>query len=209
VIDPTSDLALGLFNPLDNNQVADLIHLFHAYLTEEFQRIGRLPLGIPAAAWLTTGILWHRDIPIGFWSTDKTRYSLELIYLVPGARARGIATRIVADLAASCPRPMEIKAPLSPAGQHLADKLHLGVAHPTPEEEARVDQHITEGHKRLKANCRHRRRTGNPATPCARCYRRGLKRYATAMVMDYVTPVRLADGMVRGTVDPLTMAPVS
>lgn len=94
--------------------VSALTHLFEGYLLEGFDRLGHVPSGVPFASWLNTALLYVDGEPAGFVSADRARYAIELIYVAPAYRRRGIARQLLDDLRATCPGRMHIKAPLSP-----------------------------------------------------------------------------------------------
>lgn len=181
--------------PLDHHRadhLAALATLFERYLVEEFDRTGQLALGFPAAGWLKTLLINVGGHMAGFISIDPQRCSIELIYLTPETRGGGLAAAIVRKLAAGCPRPLHLKGPLTPAGQHLADRLALPVDSNTPEEMARNEGAISGLNGAIRRACRHKR-AGNPGTPCPRCVRRGLHRMAGEVVMSYAVMMRAAD----------------
>lgn len=179
------------FNPTSTEHITALIRLHQAYLLEELDRIGHYPSGIPVARWLKTSIIRIGETPAGFISVDIGRHSVELLYIAPPYRGQGIAAALLAGLAATCPKPMELKTPLTPGGHALANKLGLGLAHSTPEELADNERAVQDLHRTINRQCTHRR-VGNPARPCKRCYRRGLEKTAVALVLSYAAMQRIA-----------------
>lgn len=177
------------FDPRSNADAEALIAMHQGYLLEEFDRIGRLSPGLPVAGFLLTLFLLIGDRTAGFASVDLKRCSVELVYVLPEFRGSGIGTLTLLHLRESCPRPMELKAPLSPGGEALAARLGLGLAWSTPEELASDERCFEEICDWIKRTCQHKK-TGDPRRPCKRCYRTALKRYSTALVSDYVVQAR-------------------
>jgi GNAT superfamily N-acetyltransferase len=183
-MDHLTDFHYDPFDPAHPDQGRQLAGMYEGYLLEEFDRTGKLAPGFPVAFFLQTLLVWDGTKAVGFCSVDPKRCSVELMYITPAYRRKGLALVLLAQLAATCPRPMELKAPLTPGGRALADRLQLGIA--LPEE----DQDLTGLHRAINARCRHRR--GNPLNPCRRCYRAGLPKVAARVVGTYVIACRAA-----------------
>lgn len=179
-----TDFHYDPFDPAHPDQVSSLVDMYKGYLLGEFDRTGEQAAGFPVAFFLHTLLIWNGDKAVGFCSIDLRRCSVELIYITPVYRGRGLALALLAQLKASCPRPMELKAPLSPGGRGLADRLQLGIA--MPEED---DDDPTELHRKINAQCRHKR--GNPLKPCPRCYRAVMSRMAALVIRTYVDACRV------------------
>ncbi|MDX3314565.1 GNAT family N-acetyltransferase [Streptomyces sp. ME08-AFT2] len=178
------------FDPRSADQVRRLTDLYRAYLHEELERTGYAVAGLPVAAYLNTFLVWLDDDVIGFYSLDFTRYAVELIYLEPQHRGKGIARAVFTRLKMTCPVPMRAKVPLSPSGQALVDSVGIGVTEPTDEEEQSAAESLDDVHRVLSKECNHKR--GNPARPCRRCYRRALSVTAETVVSGYATVARTA-----------------
>ncbi|MFA3877564.1 N-acetyltransferase family protein [Streptomyces sp. MMCC 100] len=176
-----------LFDPRSDEHARALTDLYRAYLLEEAERTREHAPGIPVAVWLQTALLSVDGVFVAFCSVDLKRRSVELVYVAPEHRGRGLASVLLADLARTCPTQLTVKAPLSPDGEALAASVGLPVVHPDAEQ---VEQGLTaqrEMKRALDRQCRHRR--GNPAAVCRRCLRALLTRSAEAHVRGYVALV--------------------
>jgi GNAT superfamily N-acetyltransferase len=177
------------FDPTSDEHVDTLTVMYTDYLVEEQDRTGHMASGFPVAGFLRTAIIRINGQPAGFFSADLKRYSIELIYVKPEYRGQGVATLSLAHLAHACPQRMDLKAPLSPGGQVLAERLNLGVAESTPEQIQEDADTVRKAEQAMKHRCRHKR-AGDPRKPCKRCYRTGLKKYARIVVGGYSAGVR-------------------
>jgi GNAT superfamily N-acetyltransferase len=177
------------FNPASKEHIETLTAMYTDYLLEELDRTGHMVSGTPVAGFLRTAIIRINEDPAGFFSADLKRCSIELIYVKPEFRGQGVAALALAHLAHGCPRPMALKAPLSPGGQILAERLGLGVAESTPEEIREADEAISAAEQALRRRCQHKR-VGNPQSLCKRCYRAGLRKYARTVVGGYSAEAR-------------------
>ncbi|MGW3627307.1 N-acetyltransferase family protein [Streptomyces sp. NPDC000880] len=177
------------FNPYADDDVTTLTAMYEAFLLEELQRTGEFALGVPVATWLETVIIRIDGEPAGFCAIDFPRRSVELIYVAPDHRSRGIATVLLADLARSCPDPMQLKAPLTPGAEAIAVRLGLGLAHSTDEQQATARAAITRMYHSINQRCRHRR-TGDPSKPCKRCARTTLPKAAALAIANHAFAIR-------------------
>jgi GNAT superfamily N-acetyltransferase len=193
VTPPQRSLTGQNFDPMSDQQVKDLARMFADYLEQELERTGRLVPGFAVAGFLRTLIIQVDGKPVGFVSADLKRFSVELVYVEPEYRGQGVATLALADMARSCPQPMVLKAPLSPGGEALAERLGLGRAESTPEQVVEREESIAEAEQMIRQQCRHKR-TGDPRRVCRRCYRVGVRRYAERFVWGYAMGVRAFTG---------------
>lgn len=182
-------LADSVFDPTRDDHVDILVRLYGDYLVEELERTGHMVPGMAVAGFLRTMLLRMDGEPAGFVSADLTRYSVEVIYVAPEFRGLGAATLVLANMVRTCPQPLALKAPLSPGGEALAERLSLLVSEPTPEQARSVEKDVTDGERMMMQRCRHKR-TGDPRKPCMRCYRPGVRRYADGLVRRYAAEVR-------------------
>ncbi|MDX2986531.1 GNAT family N-acetyltransferase [Streptomyces caniscabiei] len=194
----TPTLTDSVFDPARDEDVEILVRLYGDYLVEELERTGHMVPGMAVAGFLQTMILRMDGEPAGFVSADMTRCSVELIYVAPQFRGMGAALLVLANLARTCPKPMALKAPLSPGGEGLAARLGLPVSEATPEQARDVEEMVRSGERLMMQRCRHKR-TGDPRKPCRRCYRAGVRRYADGLVRRYAAEVRALRGLAGGS----------
>jgi GNAT superfamily N-acetyltransferase len=177
------------FDPASDEHVETLTGMYADYLIEELDRTGHMVSGFAVAGFLRTAFLRVEGEAAGFFSVDVPRCSVELIYVKPEYRGRGLATLALAYLARACPGQLGLKAPLSPGGEALASRLNLGVAHSTPEQLREDADAIASAEHAMKQRCRHKR-GGDPRRACKRCYRASLRKYAHTVVGGHSTSVR-------------------
>lgn len=190
IVEPTQrTMTADPFDPTSDEHVDTLTDMYADYLIGEQDRTGHMAPGYAVAGFLRTAIIRIDGQPAGFFSADLTRYSIELIYVKPEYRRQGVATLALAHLAHACPQRMDLKAPLSPGAQALAERLHLGVAKSTPEQIQEDADTIRKAEQAMKQRCRHKR-AGDPRQACKRCYRTGLRKYARIVVGGYSMGVR-------------------
>lgn len=185
---------LAHFDLYSDQHVTNLAGLYEQYLFEEYERLSQFPAGIPIADWLMTVILYVNGEPVGFSSSDRTRCAVELIYIAPAWRSLGIAKQHLEHLRATCPGELRIKAPLSPGGEALAQRLNIPVSRPDRQETAESRRSIEALHRSISATCPHPRK-GNPSQPCPRCYRVALKRAVVRLVIEPCTVVRAVNDL--------------
>ncbi|MCF0086688.1 MULTISPECIES: GNAT family N-acetyltransferase [unclassified Streptomyces] len=178
------------FDPASDEHVTLLTGMYVDYLVEEQERTGHMVPGFPVAGFLRTSIIRVGGQPAGFFSADLKRYSIELIYVKPEYRRQGVALVSLLHLARSCPQRMDLKAPLSPGGQALAERLHLGVAESTPEEIEGDAEAVRKAEREMRKRCRHKG-ARDPRRPCPRCYRAFLRKYAHQVVGGYAAGIRV------------------
>lgn len=181
-------LQAAAFDPHSADHIAALTAMHQGYLLEELERTGHHAQGFPLAGWLRTIVLGIDNTAVGFVAADLNRRSVELVYVAPEHRAHGLAGSMLAELSRTCPAQLTVKAPLSPAGEALANRLGLPVVQPTAAQERQGVDAQQELHRALDRRCHHRR--SNPAAVCRRCLRSLLTRSAEAHVMSYVALVR-------------------
>ncbi|MFI9588481.1 GNAT family N-acetyltransferase [Streptomyces sp. NPDC052236] len=194
----TVQLADGItfeeFDPLTKRDVDSLQEMFTDYLLEEFQRINELAFGSLAAGYLITTFIHVDGQDAGFMALDAGRYAVEIIYVKPEYRGRGLATLALRQVASACPQKLALKTPLSPGGEALADQLDMARADNFPHEEAKNEEALRTIRDGIKATCTHGKRVGNPRKPCKRCYQKTLRRYAALGLGKYVAAERAVAG---------------
>lgn len=178
------------FNPHMEHECVGLAAMYSKYLEEELDRTGHMAPGFPVASFLRTHIIWADNKPAGFVSIDIDRASVELIWVAEHCRGRGIATKVLSDLAKSCPQPMELKEPLSPGGEVLAARLGLGLSRSTPEQLREAQSAVSSVERLMRRLCKHKRKSGNPRRTCQKCYVTCLRRHAATMVGGYAKLAR-------------------
>lgn len=183
-------LTLDPIDPMSNEQVAHIARLHHGYMREELDRTGKMAAGFPMALWLVTMFIRCHGQIAGYIAADVKRRSIEMVYVDKPFRGRHLGTTAVTVLSQLCPEPMALKAPLTPAGQALADRLGLRTAENTPDQIATAERDLDDLHKTIQKKCQHKR-TGDPRKPCKRCYRQVLLSYTTEMVMAHTHDIRL------------------
>jgi len=182
------------FDPLTKRDVEGLQAMFTDYLLEEFERINELAFGNPAAGFLMTVFIHVDGQDAGFMALDAARRAVEIIYVKPEYRGRGLATLALRHTADACPQKLALKTPLSPGGEALAEQLDLARADNLPHEEAKNEQALQTIRNGIKATCTHGKKGGDPRKLCQRCYRKTLRRYAEMMVEKNVAEARAARG---------------
>ncbi|WP_331756662.1 GNAT family N-acetyltransferase [Streptomyces sp. NBC_01568] len=182
------------FDALRKRDVDSLQEMFTDYLLEEFQRINELAFGNPAAGYLITVFIHVDGQDAGFMALDAGRHSVEIIYIKPEYRGRGLATLALRQTAGACPQQLALKTPLSPGGEALADRLDLARADNFPHEEARNEKALRTIQDGIKATCTHGKRVGDPRKPCKPCYQKTLRRYAALQLDRYVAAERAVAG---------------
>ncbi|MFF4344313.1 GNAT family N-acetyltransferase [Kitasatospora sp. NPDC001540] len=178
------------FDPQVERDVESLQGMFTDYLLEEFQRINEFAFGNPCADYLITVFIHVDGQDAGFMALDAGRASVEIIYIKPEYRGRGLATLALRQTLDACPQQLALKTPLSPGGEALADRLDLARADNFPEEQAKNDGMLLTIQNSIKATCKHGKKGGDPRRPCKRCYLKGLRRYAAAVVSGYSAAAR-------------------
>lgn len=179
------------YDPLDDDQVAELAVMYSHYQLEELDRTGRMAFGLPVASYLLTFWIRSEGQLAGFVSLDVMKFAVELVYVTPEFRGRGLAVLAVAELARDCPRPFQLKGPLSPGGQAIASSLGLGRADHTPDEAAANARTITDIHRLIAGRCQHgRKRKGDPRRVCKRCYQGWLREYAAQGIITHANEAR-------------------
>lgn len=183
------------FDPLRLADVESMRNMFTDYLLEEFDRIGELAFGAPIGDHLVGTFIRCAGEDAGFMSLDAGRMAVEVIYVVPTQRGKGLAGMALEETNRSCPQTLALKTPLSPGGEALANRLGLPLAHNFPHEEAKNQGVLREMREVVKEMCPHGKRAGDPRKPCPRCYRKVLRRYAAAGMARHVNPVRAQAGL--------------
>ncbi|MFE2644630.1 GNAT family N-acetyltransferase [Streptomyces nigra] len=183
------------FDPLRAEDVASMRDMFTDYLLEEFDRIGELAFGAPIGDHLAGTFIRYDGADAGFMSVDVGRMAVEVIYVVPAHRGKGLARMALEETNQSCPQTLALKTPLSPGGEALANRLGLRLAHNFPHEEAKNQEFLQLMREQVKQACPHGKRPGDPRKPCPRCYRKALRRYAAAGMAKHVNPVRTRAGL--------------
>lgn len=196
------------FDPTSTQDVHAVTALYRDYLLEEHDRTGEAALGLPVAAFLRTLLVQIDGHTIGLCSIDTQRHAVELLYLAPDYRSHGLGHDLLAWLAASCPEPMRAKAPLSPSGWALVHKLGIQPTEPGDEEERAAAQSLDRLHHEIHATCRHKR-TGNPARPCPRCYRKHLSAAARGVVLTYTAVAGAVAALPNSPLAPVVTHPMS
>ncbi|MFE4408356.1 GNAT family N-acetyltransferase [Streptomyces sp. NPDC056821] len=176
------------FNPRSYTHVRRITELYSAYLLEEYDRINDYAPGLPVAAHINTLVVRAGDEIAGFCSADPHACALELIYLAPEHRGRGIAAAIVTQMRQACPKPMGAKMPFTPHGQALVERTRLRPIQPSESALQDAAEQLKDINRVIRKECPHRR--GNPSKACRRCYRQALRRSATHIVQTYLAEQR-------------------
>lgn len=176
------------FNPRSYTHVRRITELYGAYLLEEYDRINDYAPGLPVAAHINTLVVRVGDDIAGFCAADPHACALELIYIAPEHRGRGIAAAIVTQMRQACPKPMGAKMPFTPHGQALVERTRLRPIQPSDKALRDAAEQLADINRVIRKECPHRR--GNPAKACRRCYRRALRWSATHIVQTYLAEQR-------------------
>ncbi|MFG3517593.1 GNAT family N-acetyltransferase [Streptomyces bobili] len=192
----SESVALQGYDAVRNEDVNGLENMFTRYLLEELDRTGEMAFGNPVAGYLSTSLFRCAGEPVGFLSLDAGRFSVEVIYVLEQFRGRGLATLALAECNRHCPQTLALKTPLSPGGEALAARLGLDLADNTPAEAAKNQAVLRSIQKSIRTGCQHKApRTGDPRKPCRRCYRTGLRRYASVVIRKHAQAERLLAGL--------------
>ncbi|WP_216586598.1 hypothetical protein [Streptomyces brasiliscabiei] len=183
------------YDALKAADVSSLEGMFSSYLLEEFDRTGEMAFGNPVAGYLSTFLFRYEGEDAGFLSMDTSRYSVEVIYMKEEFRGRGLATLALTEFNRHCPQTLALKTPLSPGGEALAARLGLDLADNTPAEAAKNEIVLQSILQSIRTGCPHgAKKTGDPRKPCKRCYRRGLRRYASVVIGKHAQAERMLAG---------------
>ncbi|MBP5888735.1 MULTISPECIES: hypothetical protein [Streptomyces] len=183
------------YDALKAADVSSLEGMFNSYLLEEFDRTGEMAFGNPVAGYLSTFLFRYEGEDAGFLSMDTSRYSVEVIYMKEEFRGRGLATLALTEFNRHCPQTLALKTPLSPGGEALAARLGLDLADNTPAEAAKNEIVLQSILQSIRTGCPHgAKKTGDPRKPCKRCYRKGLRRYASVVIGKHAQAKRMLAG---------------
>ncbi|MFD9584494.1 GNAT family N-acetyltransferase [Streptomyces sp. NPDC059980] len=185
---PSGGAVLRPLDVLRTDDVNSVITLFGHYLSEEFERTKEWPDGTPVGATLFTTVMEVEGDVIGFASVDVALNAVELVYVAPAYRRRGIASAVLGEWRRQCPRALCAKAPVSPTGRRLMDSLGIPEAPRSAEDLTEIERAHTEAYAYVAAQCGHKR--GHPGRPCKRCCQKHLERASVSAVMMYVNAVR-------------------
>ncbi|TXS44936.1 GNAT family N-acetyltransferase [Streptomyces sp. OR43] len=165
--------------------VASLKGMYTSYLLEEYERISELAFGNPTAGYLVTSFIRSGGEDVGFVSLDHGQRAVELVYVKPEHRGKGLARVVLEELNRICPQTLALKTPLSPGGEALASTLGLERADNLPHEEAKNQESLRIMREGIKRTCQHKgkgRQGGDPRKLCRRCYQTALRKYANAVI---------------------------
>ncbi|MEU3435455.1 GNAT family N-acetyltransferase [Streptomyces sp. NPDC006863] len=176
------------FNPRSYTHIRSIAELHKAYLLEEFERTGDYAPGLPVATHTNTLIIRVGDEIGGFCAIDPHHYALELVYLAPPYRGRGIAAALIQQMRATCPQRMKAKLPFTPQGQALVTRTGLLPLQPSDASVQAAADRLAEIHRVIRRDCPHKR--GNPAKPCRRCWPKALRRSTEYALAAYLAEQR-------------------
>ncbi|MEU3204253.1 GNAT family N-acetyltransferase [Streptomyces cyaneofuscatus] len=176
------------FNSNSYTHIRAIIELHRGYLHEEFDRIGEYAPGLPVAAHLNTLLIRCGNQIAGFCAIDPHNYALELVYLAPEHRGKGIVSAVITQMKATCPQRMGAKMPFTPSSQALVQRTGLRPITPSPESLLANARQLADINRTIRKECPHK--GGNPAKACPRCYRKALSRSAEYVVQSYLTEQR-------------------
>ncbi|MFI1044992.1 hypothetical protein ACH4U3_04125 [Streptomyces griseoruber] len=175
------------FDASNSEHVESIITLYRAYLLEEFERTKEWPDGVPIGEPLKTIMMEIEGETIGFASVDVVRYAVELAYIIPAYRRRGITRAVLKNWRDACPHTLQVKGPISPSARSLCDSLGIPETSQPEEEVAARERLHAEAYATVAAQCRHRH--GHPGRPCQQCCRKHLSRTADVVVRMHVNTV--------------------
>jgi GNAT superfamily N-acetyltransferase len=176
----------------------DLIVLYGVYIAESLDH-GSFGYGYAAhpTPRFATAVLYDGDRMIGFMCVDREvpdggPHAIEVIFVEPRYRRKGLATMLVRDGQKHIPD-LRLKGPLSADGQALADRTGAGVSGVTPDDVAEFTAQAKTDMQNGITYCRTRKghRPGNPQLPCSRC-RVSLSVKASRMYLTEAFEVRRA-----------------
>ena len=172
------------FDPFDAQHVQSIVGLYLDYLMEGFASGEGWPDGHPVGSHLETVLIECDGEFVGFASYSPDPCAVQLVYVAPDYRRRGLIRESWEAMRDSFPGPMRAAGPLSPAAQSLAMSLGISEFPRTAEgleERARQQRELGEV---MAAQCQHKH--GRPGWPCKRCYQKHAERTANAIVMVHV-----------------------
>lgn len=168
------DVTTELYDPTNPDHLLALAALFKAHLLEMISPDWAHMDGFPAARFLRTLLIYSSGVPIGFLSVDLTppaprHPAVELIYIAPGHRGRGIASRLMQELKEGCPGVLHAKGPFTPDGQKLIDRTSVPASVRPAEEEHAAEAGRLESVANIARYCTHKR--PNRLYACKKCLR--------------------------------------
>lgn len=169
-----TDAYAAAYNPHDPLHVLTLARLHRERMSEADSPQMLDMDGFPVARYLRTAFIVADAEAVGYLAietrpADGREPSLELIYLLPRARGKGIARQVVAEAQKECPATLHIKGPLSARGKALAEALGMPEDTWTPQQQKEADEARLEGIRNIAAACPHKR--PNPTYACKKCRR--------------------------------------
>ncbi|MEV4043156.1 GNAT family N-acetyltransferase [Streptomyces sp. NPDC049744] len=176
------------FDPRSYSHLSSIAALHKRYLLEEFERTGDYAPGLPVASHTNTLMIRIGDEIAGFCAVDPHHHALELIYIAPQYRGRGIAAALIQQMQATCPTRMKAKLPFTPQGQALVTRTKLLPLQPDNASVKAAAGQLAEIHRVIRRDCPHKK--GNPAKACRRCWPKALRRSTEYAIRAYLAEQR-------------------
>lgn len=126
--------------------------LFAEYCQEKMQA-DEFPWGVPVDFHRVPFLVADGEEYVGFISVDRGRKAVELVYVRPGSRRQGHASRMMNEVRRQMGAGVTAKGPFSPSGLALIRKLDMGVEPQDPvemESKNREAQELQEGLAKAK-----------------------------------------------------------
>lgn len=184
------------FDPASKTHAVDLYRFCRAYLVEEFNRTRSHPSGLIVDPALVPVFIHVGGRPAGVVSVDPARRSAETIYIEPGQRGRGAATRTML-LLREFHQVGTVKGPLSPASAGIPDRVGAVVDHGSGAARAAREAVAAQARTAVLGVCSG---LGHKAArvygkPCDTCYRRELGRASDLAVTAYLKAARVGQAV--------------
>ncbi|WP_371592608.1 GNAT family N-acetyltransferase [Streptomyces virginiae] len=189
---PAGACTFRVYRPEDAEDRAAVTSLYAAYLREGFALTGEAPLGMAVALDLTTVLACWEGAVIGFASVHTGHWEVEVLYVAPSFRRRGVARALLvyadqwARMHDSGRDGIQARVPVSAAAVPLLASLRIPEAPHSPALLAEfLDARATELHD-VAAACECQ---DPPPASCTACYDRWAQEQAVQHVQAHLDDI--------------------